>query len=248
MLTAAAHACRPGGFVIASLASDGARPTAEADRQAAIALGRRLGLALVEHSPLGIAYETPFFELNALRALGIVTPPHWRRGDLVVFRKVRALTALGPMSCQRTRLWREVVIGRMRLFIRAGGGALSGEARLRPIVAGDILPTVSRRDPRRRYADAWTSGNRIFRTGNPQLLLEAAISCASGATGSGVRAPNEGNLSECEEVKRVAASLRHLATIEASEELGAGLAIERSANWTLTSQMFWSGSTATPSG
>src|SRR5207248_3620298 len=33
---------------------------------------------------------------------------------------------------------------------------------LRSLVPGDILPTVSRRDPRRKNATVWTSGNRIF--------------------------------------------------------------------------------------
>src|SRR5690606_2165292 len=62
MLAAAAHACRLGGFVLISLPPNGARPTAEADREAAIVLSRRLGLALVEYKPLSIVYETPFFE------------------------------------------------------------------------------------------------------------------------------------------------------------------------------------------
>jgi hypothetical protein len=71
-LAAAAHACRPGGVVQISLPPDGARPGAEADRQAAIAFGRRLGLAVIEHRPLAIGYETPSFERNALAAAGFI--------------------------------------------------------------------------------------------------------------------------------------------------------------------------------
>jgi len=33
---------------------------------------------------------------------------------------------------------------------------------LRSIIPGDVLPSVSRRDPRRNDATVWTSGNRIF--------------------------------------------------------------------------------------
>ncbi len=32
----------------------------------------------------------------------------------------------------------------------------------RSLVPGDVLPSVSRRDPRRKDATVWTSGNRIF--------------------------------------------------------------------------------------
>lgn len=247
MLAAAAHALRPGGFVLISLPPDGARPTAEADRQAAIVLGRRLGLVLVEHRPLSIAYETPFFERNALRAAGIATPPQWRRGDLVVFRKV-GVPSLPAPSSQRSRQWTEIAIGRMRLFINTGADAAGGDAELVSIMAGDILPSVSRRDPRRSLANVWTSGNRLFRTENPQLLLEAGISCASEAMSSGMQPRLWGTLREREAVERVAAKLRELATLEAEEEAGAPAVTERSVAWRLNSTMSWSGSTAILSG
>ena len=51
---------------------------------------------------------------------------------------------------------------------------------LRSIVPGDILPTVRRTDPRRKRADIWTSGNRIFATGHPDLVRIAARAAAAG--------------------------------------------------------------------
>ena len=36
------------------------------------------------------------------------------------------------------------------------------EIKLSRIVAGDVLPTVSRRDSRRSKANVWTSANRVF--------------------------------------------------------------------------------------
>lgn len=246
MLTAAAHACRPGGVVLISLPPDGARPSAEADRQATIAFARRLGLAMLEHSPLTIGYETPFFERNALVATGIYPPPQWRRGDLVVFRKSRAPQRPPPLSSARRRDWTEVSIGRMRLFIRGGGESRSEEARLFSIVEGDILPTVSRRDPRRRMVDVWTSGNRIFRTDNPQLILEAAISCTDEVTDSGVQPRLWGTIRERETLERVAAELRALAAIEAQQEGNSpSLAMERSVTWRSSSTNCLSRSTAT---
>lgn len=247
MLAAAAHACRLGGFVLISLPPDGARPTAETDRQAALVLAQRLGFVLVERQPLSIAYETPFFERNALRAAGIATPPQWRRGDLVLFRKVSAPSLPVPRS-HRGRLWTEVAIGRMRLFIGTGGNLASGDAELVSIVSGDVLPSVSRRDPRRSSANVWTSGNRVFRTSNPQLLLEAAISCAGEAIASSIQPRLWGTVREREAVERVAAELRNLAALEAAEETGAPAVMERGAAWRLSSTMSWSRSTIIPSG
>jgi hypothetical protein len=249
MLAAAAHACRPGGVVLISLPSDGARPDAETDRQAAIAFARRLGLALIEHSPLAIGYETPFFERNALATAGVYPPPQWRRGDLVVLSKVSASIRPPVAFSARRRDWTEVGIGRMRLFIRGDGYARSDEASLISLVDGDILPTVSRRDPRRRLANVWTSGNRVFRTDNPQLLIEAAISCAGEAMGSGVQPRLWGTIRERETLERVAAELRALAAIEGQEEGNAPvMKAERSVAWRSSSTNYWSRSMAIISG
>jgi hypothetical protein len=249
MLAAAAHACRLGGFVLISLPPDGTRPSAKADRQAAFAFGQRLGLAIVENTPLAIAYETPFFERNALAAAGIFPPPQWRRGDLVVFRKTRASKRPPPTSSAHRRGWSEVCIGRMRLFIDGAGDTRSEEADLVPLVDGDILPTVSRRDSRRRAANIWTSGNRIFRTNNPQLVLEAAISCAGEATGSGIQPRLWGTIREGEILERIAAELRALAVIEEQEEGKTPVGTtERGETWRSSSTNYWSRSTAIISG
>lgn len=249
MLAAAAHACRPGGVVLISLPPDGARPTAEADRRGVIAFGRRLGLAIIEHSPLAIQYETPFFERNALTAIGLHPPPRWRRGDLVVFRKSLSARKPSLVYSSRRRDWTEVCIGRMRLFIGGAGNVSPLEAGLVSLVKGDILPTVSRRDPRRRAANVWTSGNRIFRTDNPQLVLEAAFSCSREEVGSGVQPGLWGTIGERQALERVAAELHALAAIEAQEEGNLpAINVERSVAWRSSSTNYWSRSSATTSG
>lgn len=245
MLAAAARACRPGGIVLIILPPEGTRPSAEADRHATIAFARRLGLDLIEHSALSIGYETPFFERNALAAAGVYPPPNWRRGDLLGFWK--SLEAIRPplVNMMHRRPWTEVSIGRMRLFIRAGNHARSEEAGLRSLIEGDILPTVSRRDPRRCMAQVWTSGNRIFATDNPQLVLEAAILCARAAGGSGVEPRLWSTICERDVLEQVAGELRVLASREAQEELGAP---ERSVRCKSHSTSYWSRSEATTSG
>lgn len=239
MLAAAAHACRPKGVVLIGLPPDGARPSAKADREAVIAFAQRLGLVLVDHAPLSIRYETPFFERNALRAVGICPPPQWRRGDLIVFRKTRA-SLRPPASSGRCRDWIEVGIGRMRLFIRDAGESRSDGAHLASLVEGDILPTVSRRDRRRGAANIWTSSNRIFRADSPQLVLEAALSCVGEATGSGFQPCLWGNVYRRETVERLATELRELAAIEEHEEgLGSAIPSEGNASWMSNSTHCW---------
>lgn len=249
MLAAAAHACRPGGVVLISLPPDGARPSAAADRHNALAFGHRLGLCVIEHAPLDISYETPFFERNALAAAAIVAPQQWRRGDLIVFRKTRT-SARPPLTASgRNHDWAEVSVDRMRLFVRSDSQARPGDAHLRSLVQGDILPTVSRRDPRRSLANVWTSGNRIFRTDNPQLVIEAAISCAGEGIGSGVQPWLWGTVRERAAVARVADELRALAALEAKEECGASIAaLDRSVTWRSSSTDCWSRSMVTISG
>ncbi len=175
MLAAASSACRCGGNVVLSLMPEGTRPGARRDRDRVMELLRRFGLHPVDTLTDALRYETPFFESNALAAGGIRgIPPHWRRSDLVVLRK---LTDHGPPLAlvPRERLWHEVAINRMRLFIsRVSSTAAQQRGALGSIVPGDILPTVSRRDPRRRKVQVWTSGNRIFRTDRPELVLAAA--------------------------------------------------------------------------
>lgn len=248
MLTAAAHACRLGGTVLISLPPDGARPSASADRQAAVALGTRLGLSLQEHRPLDIRYETPFFEFNALTVTGIATPPQWRRGDLMIFRKT-SIPSRPPARSGHSRGWTEITIGRMRLFIRTRAGKQDGDRGLIPILDGDVLPTVSRRDPRRRLADVWTSGNRIFGSDNPKLVLKAAISCVGEAPSSGNQPRLWGTVREQEAIERVAGELRELAAIEAAEEGGTAIdGMERSLIWKSSSTNYLSMSRATRSG
>jgi hypothetical protein len=71
MLAAAAAACRHGGFLLLSMAPASTRPNAAEDRLATIRFAERLGLDLLEHRPLAIGYDTPFFEANALVMAGV---------------------------------------------------------------------------------------------------------------------------------------------------------------------------------
>ena len=220
MLAAASKACRKGGVLLVSLPPVGTRASAAADREAVIRFAGRLGLELAEDRPLSIAYDTPFFEANALAAAGLFAPARWRRGDLVVFRRSLRSARPVPLVSGRRPTWIEASVGRMRISINSGAAPGDGLSGLLPLVSGDILPTVSRRDPRRRGAQVWTSGNRIFRTDNPKLVLEAALACGSEQFGAGIHGHLWGSLAGREAIERVGHELRELAALEAAEEGG----------------------------
>lgn len=54
------------------------------------------------------------------------------------------------------------------------------DPRLISIVPNDVLPTVSRRDPRRKLARVWTSGNRIFDCKGPNVLQKILFAMTIG--------------------------------------------------------------------
>jgi hypothetical protein len=66
--------------------------------------------------------------------------------------------------------WSEHRFDRVRLRIHRNAAAQGQDPRLRALIAGDVLPTVSRRDHRRAQVRVWTTGNRIFGCDAPRIL------------------------------------------------------------------------------
>jgi SAM-dependent methyltransferase len=182
-LWAAARLCRPGGTVLVSVPAVGTRPGVRADREEAFAWAERLGFEVdaIEAGELG--YVSPPFERNALVAVGLSGMPYeWRNGDLVVMRLRERRIVTRPATAVGTR-WPEVVIGSVRLRIRPAGSGGSDhvvDPRLRAVVPGDVLDSVSRRDPRREKVDLWTSGNRVFGVRSVEALIAIIQSQAAG--------------------------------------------------------------------
>jgi hypothetical protein len=214
MLSLAASSCRVGGFILLSQIPSGTRPGAAQDRARIAHYLRKLSLDVMEIHKDTLSYQTPFFEANALAASGLVgVPGTWRRSDLMILRKTA--DAIWPPFARTTqRRWREVSIGRMRVFVRNDDRPSSAGPILRSLVQGDILPTVSRRDVRRRNASVWTSGNRIFASRRPDLVLAAA------KLAGGEKFPNRQDLSKSDRdaVNRLSYDLRALARREEAEE------------------------------
>lgn len=156
--------CRVGGYVLVSLPPVGTRPGLQSEREQLFATVAPLGLILERIEASRLPYRSPPFERNALRATGIIgAPVDWRRGDLAVFKKVKPTTRSCPRSTKPSCLeWSEVTIDAARMRMRQRREVGFSDPRLIYLVSGDVLPTVSRRDPRRSAASVWTVGNRVF--------------------------------------------------------------------------------------
>ena len=185
-LRTSARVCADQGTVFLGFGSDGTRPGIAEERQHIIAEADKMGLSFAGIEPLTLSYATPFFEHNALRAAQFQhVPSTWRRGDLLLFRRDGNSLPEGESWTPTMPLWAETNICGIGVRVRRDDRREFVDPRLIPLVPGDILPTVSRRDVLSKEADVWTVGNRIFRCEGKNILAMVLKALGEG------RAPEE---------------------------------------------------------
>ena len=170
-LRTAARICADQGKVLLSSAPEGVRPGIQEERDRIIAGATESGLRFLGTERRMLSYATPFFEHNALRAAGFThVAPNWRRGDLLIFERT-GVSFSGPTKpLMHSAAWVQADILGATIWVRSKDQQGFIDPRLAPLVPGEILPTVSRRDDRRAAADVWTAGNRIYRCDGPHIL------------------------------------------------------------------------------
>ena len=147
------------------------------ERQKWFSFCEQQGLYLETLFAQGMEYVMPFFEFNALRAAGIKDIlPFWRKGDLAILKKIENKNTERPNSKITNNDWAECDIDGVRFRVNTESGNNNENLIIEHIITGDILPAVSSRDPRRKEANVWTSGNRIFKVNNPRAFLDLADS------------------------------------------------------------------------
>ena len=181
---AAARVLVRDGMLLLCVPGGATRPGILAERRHLVDVAGVVGFVLEMSDQAAVGYESPPFELAALGAADLAGfDPIWRRADLLRFRKTaRTIEPLSaPEIPEPETHWREVSIGRARIRVDARA-ALVATQNLESIVAGDVLDSVSSRDPRRASASIWTSTNRVFRTSAPGELIVALRRVAAGET------------------------------------------------------------------
>ena len=179
-LWAASQLCILGGHLLVSMPQTGTRPGIEQEGVRIMDWAQQLGLSLIQVEPGALPYITPPFERNALQAEGLYAiPEEWRRGDLAVFLHAHQANVSRPMPTHEDEWAEEVLLG-MRMRIRPQHEEGFQDPSLISSVRGDVLPSVSRRDQRRRFADVWTSGNRIFACQGRNVFQQIVQAVAAG--------------------------------------------------------------------
>lgn len=180
-LWAACQICQLGGHIFVSLPPVGTRPGINREWKETLAWAKRLGLKLVHREDLSLSYLTPVFERNAFRVAGLPAIEHdWRRGDLAIFQRVNSTQVPRPSVAQQEAAWSEVSLLGVRIRVRPWTSSEFENPKLVPILPGNVLTSVSRRDSRRQLADIWTSGNRVFMCQGRGILWQVLHAISTG--------------------------------------------------------------------
>jgi hypothetical protein len=170
----AAQCVDNGGIIGISLPPINTRPNISEERIEWYTFCQEQGLCLENLYSQKLHYAMPFFEFNALRAAGIENVfPFWRKGDLALFRKTENKKVERPQIEELKVSWIEKEFDTVRFRVNIKDDSeLNSDIIIEHIIKGDILPTVSTRDERRKQANVWTSGNRIFRVSKPEKFVQ----------------------------------------------------------------------------
>jgi hypothetical protein len=165
-----------GGRLIISIPPINTRPNISEERIKWFGYCQAQGLCLENLFAGQLQYTMPFFEYNAMRMAGGLVSPFWRHGDVAIFQKLHEGNTNRPNYEEEVDEWQEVDIDSCRIRVKISSEANSPDLledfTVNQLVKGEILPTVSNREPIRKRANVFTSGNRIFETNDPKKLFK----------------------------------------------------------------------------
>lgn len=163
-----------GGYLLLSTPPVGTRPNIINEWKIVLNFSKQLGFRLTRFDKNSLPYVSPLFEINSLRAEGIINvPKEWRRSDLAIFVLDKKNIAERPNPINLFSNWDELTYRGVRTKFKCVDIIKeSVSPALVSFLPDDIIPSVSRRDCRRKLANVWTSGNRIFKCDNPTLAKQ----------------------------------------------------------------------------
>ncbi|MGH3940062.1 MAG: hypothetical protein ACRDTG_15800 [Pseudonocardiaceae bacterium] len=172
-LWAASRVCHHGTLIWLCQPTLATRPGIAEERMELLGELFQLGFEEVHTFDHAVRYQMPHFEAMSLRltATELAVPPNWRKGDLLVLRKVGPASITRPLAVSEQ--WTEVHFGPVRIKLRATDQVED----LANLVPDDVLSTVSRRDPVRGKIGLWTSGNRVYGLAAPERVGRLITLC-----------------------------------------------------------------------
>ena len=168
----AAKCLNVGGTMVISIPPMNTRPNIDKERVEWFDFCQKQGLCIENLYSSKLQYAMPFFEFNALRSAGVNNIlPFWRTGDVVTFKKMRETNIEREPFEEPTSDWQEQMIENVRIRVNISTKD-ADDLRINNLVPLDILPSVSSREPIRKQANLFTSGNRIFNVSRPNEFLK----------------------------------------------------------------------------
>lgn len=164
-VAAANRVCELGARIVLCQPTLATRPGVAEERAALLDELPRLGF-LYREVTARIRYQMPHFEASSLRvaAPDLLVPNDWRVGDVLILEKISdAAALLKPAVLAES--WQDAIFGPVRIKLRRTEAPNLGS-----LIPGDVLDTVSRRDPMRKRIGLWTSGNRVFSLEDPAAI------------------------------------------------------------------------------
>jgi len=181
-LTVAHGLLIPGGQLLLSMLPRLTRPLASSQRLHIINYAAGLGFDLIEVTRGALKYESPPFELEALRAEGIAIE-NWRSGDLFSFvLRSHELEPDSPAEREASAPWTTIELGSTTIRIKSDHESQTERFSYEPVSqSGDTrLHSVSRRSPSRSRINLWTSRNVALIVSQRGTLIDALLRVRDG--------------------------------------------------------------------
>lgn len=162
------------------------RPSAARDRLNIVEVAAKIGFDLIEIKPAALHYASPPFEIEALRAEGLMLDD-WRSGDIFCFAlRCHQLKEAGPHKPSGEANWLSFQLGTTIIKIKQESRPESEPFDYQPVSpSGNVrLRSVSRRSPVRSKINLWTSRNIALTVSKTVALSEALEKIRRGESAS----------------------------------------------------------------
>jgi hypothetical protein len=180
-ISAASRLILPAGRLFLSVLPRLTRPSAASDRFRIIEIAMNFGFDLVEINPSVLEYESPRFEIEALRTEGVFIED-WRKGDLFTFvLSSHVRVASDHLRSKNQDEWTTIQLGVTTIRIKQDQADTFSYRPASP--SGDPrLHSVSRRSAVRSEINLWSSRNIALVVSKSAILAEALTAISEGTS------------------------------------------------------------------
>ena len=170
---------REGGAVVISLPQVLTRPGVRDEIRDLLRHAGQWGMTIEQFLAGGTEYRVPPFEREAYRNLGIDLDLPWRRGDVLVLRKIEKAAIVEPLEPSTRNTWSQWRIGKQRLFLSrlANGNGQIPSIQPVPGAKSFTCTSTSSRSNMFHQASLVTTQNGFAVTSGTAVLMQLLPQC-----------------------------------------------------------------------